>query len=72
MNYLATGLALAVVHIEKRSDACSEDDDVRALEEIVGHLSDAPTADMEDLRIAFSALGLSGMIDGIGLKSAEN
>ena len=39
MNYLAIGLALTIVHIEKRSDACSEDGDVRALEEIVGHPS---------------------------------
>ena len=64
---LATATALAIIYIENRSEAVSEDNDIKALESICECLSNASLVEQKAVADALVRLGCPDLVDGMGL-----
>ena len=67
MKDLATATALALIHIEHRSDDATQDDDIKALEDISACLINASRAEQDAVSEALIRLGFPGLVAGLGL-----
>lgn len=63
MRTLAAALSSLVTYVDQRSETATEDDDVRALEDVAHELSGLPPTDQRRLR----SLMPETVADGLGL-----
>ena len=70
MNSLASALAIAISHIENRSNV-HQDDDVSALEAIIAELQDAGIQEHTALITALRAIGQDEMVTDLGLTERQ-
>ncbi|MBX8802692.1 hypothetical protein HBA92_18320 [Ochrobactrum sp. MR28] len=67
MQHLATALAIAVSYISHRSDDQTSDDNIAALESVISELQAATDEERKVLISAFTILGNTEDLDGLGL-----
>ncbi|WP_156458401.1 hypothetical protein [Rhodanobacter sp. Root627] len=66
---LAKALVLAVIYIEQRNSSCTEDNDVRVLEEIASMIAGASEDERQSFIDAAAVLGASELPEQLGLVS---
>ena len=67
MRNLSRALAVTLAYVETRTNDCTEDDDLRALENAGAFLDEATEDEREALAEAFEEIGKPKLIEGFGL-----
>ncbi|WP_152615646.1 hypothetical protein [Leisingera sp. ANG-M1] len=72
MKSLSKALAVALAYLETRSENCTEDDDLRAMEDAAAYLNSATQEERAAMAEAFRELSKPELIEGFGLDVLRN